>query len=147
MIENEYVLEKFPGKGGWTYTLIPEISPASNNPFGWVVVNGSIDGYEIRHYHLMPFGDGRLFLPVKAAIRKKIGKQAGDTVHVVLSIESDTPDVPGDLMLCLNDEPDLLSKFEKCSDETKKAHIIWLNSARNDNERVERIAQLMNKLM
>jgi hypothetical protein len=147
MIDNEYLLEKFPGKGGWTYALIPEITPASNNPFGWVIVNGSIDGHEIRHYHLMPYGDGRLFLPVKSAIRKKIGKEAGDTVHVILSVESDELSVPDDLMLCLKDEPDLLAKFESSSDESKKAHIVWLNNARHEEERIIRIAQLMNKLM
>ena len=25
LVNREYLLEKFPGKGGWTYALIPEI--------------------------------------------------------------------------------------------------------------------------
>lgn len=25
LVDKEYLLEKFPGKGGWTYALIPEI--------------------------------------------------------------------------------------------------------------------------
>jgi len=57
----------------------------------WVIVRGSIDGYEkIRKYRLMPSGGemesgkGHLFLAVKSEIRKKINKQAGDYVHIIL---------------------------------------------------------------
>ena len=74
LVDNVYVLEKFPGKGGWTFARIPEISQDKKQPFGWKKVRGTIDGYEIRKYHLMPMGNGLLFLPVKAEIRKKIGK-------------------------------------------------------------------------
>jgi len=87
LVDREYLLEKLPGKYGWTFTLIPEILPDPHAPFGWVKVRGSIDGYEIRDYRLMPSGDGMacgkgvLFLAVKSEIRKKIKKR-----QVILSI-------------------------------------------------------------
>ena len=86
LVDKEYLLEKYPGKGGWTYTIIPEILPDSKSPFGWVKVKGSIDGFEINKYHLLPTatGTGQLFLSVKSEIRKKIKKQAGDYVHIIL---------------------------------------------------------------
>ena len=62
LTDQKYLLEKFPGKGGWTYAKIPEIKPEKNNPFGWLCVNGFIDDYEIKNYHLMPMGNGGLFL-------------------------------------------------------------------------------------
>jgi hypothetical protein len=48
-----------------------------------VKIRGTIDG---EHFDgaLMPQGDGTHRLPVKAALRQAIGKQAGDTVHVRL---------------------------------------------------------------
>lgn len=55
LVNKKYLLEKFPGKVGWTYTIIPEILPDKNAPFGWVKVKGSIDGYEINNYHLLIF--------------------------------------------------------------------------------------------
>lgn len=70
LVNKKYLLEKFHGKGGWTYARIPEILQNKKNTFGWVKVKGSIDGYEIKKCHLMPMGNGKLFLPVKAAIRK-----------------------------------------------------------------------------
>ena len=45
------LFESLPGKYGWTFTVIPEILPNPNAPFSWVKVRGSIDGYEIKKYH------------------------------------------------------------------------------------------------
>ena len=39
-------LEKFPGKGGWTFTRLPEIKKDKKSAFGWVKVRGFIDGEE-----------------------------------------------------------------------------------------------------
>ncbi|CAN5681188.1 hypothetical protein BH10BAC2_BH10BAC2_03330 [soil metagenome] len=37
-VNREYKLEKFPGKGGWTFVQITEILQNKSNPFGWVKV-------------------------------------------------------------------------------------------------------------
>lgn len=71
LVNKKFKLEKYPGKGGWTYTVIPEIPADKKQRFGWVKVKGFIDDYQIKSYKLMPLGDGRLFLPVRAEIRKK----------------------------------------------------------------------------
>ncbi len=84
LVAKTYLLEKIPGKGGWTFARIPEVLQSKNTPFGWVKVKGSIDGVSFKKYHLMPMGNGHLFLPVKAEIRKKIKKQEGDYVDIVL---------------------------------------------------------------
>jgi hypothetical protein len=48
---------------------------------GLVKIRGAIDGVAFTGA-LMAQGDGTHRLPVKAALRKAIGKQANDTVHV-----------------------------------------------------------------
>ena len=75
LVDKEYLLEKFQGKGGWTFARIPEIAQNKNSPFGWVKVRGTIDNFEIKNYNLQPMGKGSLFLPVKAEIREKIRKK------------------------------------------------------------------------
>ena len=148
LVDKEYLLEKFPCKGGWTFTLIPEIPPDKHAPFGWVKVKGSIDGYEIKKHILQPTekGDNGLFLSVKAEIRKAIKKEAGDYVHIILYPDNDPLVVPEELSLCLQEDAEALKFFNSLSDSEKNCYIKWIFSAKTDQTKVDRIAQALDRL-
>ena len=146
LIDKKYLLEKFPGKGGWTFARIPEVPQDKKAYFGWVKVKGTIDGYEINKYHLMPMGKGHLFLPVKAEIRKKIKKQEGDYVHVILYPDNEPLEVPQEMLLCLVEEPRALNFFKSLSESEQKFYIQWVYSAKREETKVNRLAQAINRL-
>ncbi|MBK7230969.1 MAG: DUF1905 domain-containing protein [Saprospiraceae bacterium] len=147
LIERNAILKKIAGKGGWTYAEIPEILPDQKAPFGWRRVKGSIDDVNFSAYHLMPMGNGHLFLPVKAEIRKKIGKKEGDTVKVVLYPDPLPDQIPDELIHCLEEEPIAFQNFNRLILEERKKFSDWVYSAKNDELKVKRIASLIEQLL
>ncbi len=146
LLHSTFVLEKYPGKGGWTYVRIPKLAIKKKAPFNMVKVRGSIDGFEINKYHLMPMGDGRLFLPVRAEIRKKIGKQEGDRVEVILYPDTEPLEVPEEMLICLRDEPLAYRFFQKLSESEQKYYVQWIYSAKKEETKVNRMAKCIERL-
>ncbi|MCR9286337.1 MAG: YdeI/OmpD-associated family protein [Bacteroidetes bacterium] len=147
LVNGDYLLQKFPGKGGWTYAAIPEILQNKKNPFGWVKVKGSVDGYELKQYKLMPMGEGRLFLPVKAAIRKKIKKEAGDYVNIILYADKSSIKIPDEIVDCFQDEPSkVFETFLSFTEGEQKAYLDWIYEAKTDDTKANRILKMMERL-
>jgi len=147
LVNKKFLLKKYPGKGGWTYAEVPQVTPDKNTPFGWVKVKGTIDGFEIKKYHLVPSGNGKLFLPVKAEIRKAIKKSEGDYVHIILYPDSEPLEVPDEMLLCLQDEPKALTFFNALSESEKKYYINWIYSAKKEETKVSRLAKSIDRFL
>ena len=140
LVDKDYLLQKFEEKGGWTYAEIPEV-PMPKTSFGMLKVRGKIDNYEFSNVRLLPLGNGNLFLAVNLQLRKKIKKQAGDTVHIVLYEDNIPTQIPKELILCMEYEDGLFEKFGAYSDGEKKAFIDWIYSAKTEQTKVDRIAK------
>jgi Domain of unknown function (DUF1905) len=78
--EFEARLQKADTPGAWTCVVMDNVAELFGTR-GLVKIRGAIDG-EPFVSALMPQGDGTHRLPIKAALRKTIGKEADDVVHV-----------------------------------------------------------------
>lgn len=147
LVDKIFLLEKYPGKGGWTFVHIPIIFKNKEEKLKWKKVRGTIDGFEIRKYHIFPIGknDG-LFLPVKAEIRKHSKKKEGDYVHVVLYPDNEPLDIPDEMLMCMKDEPEAFQFFNSISESEQKFYIQWIYSAKKEETKIDRLAKAISRL-
>ncbi|MEQ8418557.1 MAG: DUF1905 domain-containing protein [Arenibacter algicola] len=76
-------LQKSPAKAGHTYVIWPE-SASFFGTKGLVKVKGTMDNCPFQTT-FMALGDGNHKLPVKAEIRKAMGKEVGDEITIHLT--------------------------------------------------------------
>jgi hypothetical protein len=82
-------LEKGDNPGAWTCVVMDGVAELFGTR-GLVRIRGALDG-EPFEGALMAQGDGTHRLPVKAELRKALGKEAGDTVHVRIDASIEQP--------------------------------------------------------
>jgi hypothetical protein len=151
MIEFTALLEKFGEMGektGWTCFTVPasiaeQLKPGVKVSFR---VKGTIDGQSIKQTALLPMGDGDFILPLRTEFRRKIRKEAGDTVR--LSWEADESEIliSEDLLICLAEEPAALERFETMPKSHQRYYSNWVEQAKTLDTKSRRIAMAVEGL-
>lgn len=139
-------LEKFPGKGGWTFVRLPEIKTSSGRSLGWDKLRILFDDFEVPEMGLLSLGNGQRFLPVKAEIRKAIGKQAGDQMRLQLFALIKEIDIRSEFLLCLEDEPKAIIHFQNWKVPEREKYISWIEQGQNTEQQVERMAKAVDRI-
>jgi hypothetical protein len=146
LVNKKYELVRYPDKNGWIYIAIPEIKLERHVFFSWIKVKGTIDGYDVNNFHLMPLPDGIFYFPVRTEICQKIGKKAGDWVHLILYADHSPADIPNELLNGLTENPTAYQTFLCLTESLQQGIIDWILSASNAELMNERITKTVNRL-
>lgn len=139
IVDGTFKIEKFSSKGGWTYVLFPHLEPNKKAPFGWRNVFGTIDNLVIENYNLQPFGNGQLFLPLNAQIRKSLKKDVGENVTIKLFETKLTIEDIAEIVNCFKTDEKAFSRWQKMSDANKSKTLHHIFRAKNEDEKAQRI--------
>jgi hypothetical protein len=146
ILDEKFVIKKMQMKGGWSFVEFPNIPKHLKQPFGWVPVRGTIDGYEIKQFKLWTMASGNMFMPIKAEIRKKIRKEEGDSVHIILFHDDSPLEIPEEFLMCLLESPKAYAVFKSFRETSQKHYIDWIYESKSVETRVNRIAKAIEKL-
>lgn len=148
LIKFKAVIQKYGEQGektGWTFVEIPEklaqeLFPGNKKSFR---VKGKLDDLAISAQALIPVGGGVFILPLKAELRKQLGKRKGETILLDITRDAnpDPVPMPEDFAACMEDEPDAAINFKKLPRSHQHYYIRWINSAKTEPTRVKRMAQ------
>ena len=135
-------------KTGWTYITIPaaiaeQLQPGSKKSFR---VKGKLDEHAINGVALIPMGGGDFIMALNADLRRAIGKRKGAVVKVQLAVDKIPYQLNAAFMDCMADEPADLLYFKSLPAAHQNYFSKWVESAKTEPTRVNRIAQAVSAL-
>jgi hypothetical protein len=135
-------------KTGWTYIYIPlefiqEIKPGMKKTFR---VKGYLDKTPIKSVAIIPMGEGDYILPINGTLRKALKKRKGYSLQVEIEEDPEEVKISSDLLECLEEEPKALSIFQSMPKSHQNYYSHWIQSAKTEPTRVQRIARVISSL-
>ena len=128
-------------KTGWSYIEInkrqaEQLNRGSKKSFR---IKGLLDNYKIEKTALLPMGDGKFILPINAAIRKGIGKKAGDTLKAQFEVDPRPLKPSADFVNCLKDDMRAYDFFNTLPKGHQNYFTNWIASAKTIETKTKRI--------
>ncbi len=107
---------------------------------GRVKVVATFDGHEYRG-SLVKMGSPCHWLGLTQQVRAAIGKNPGDSVHVVLKRDDEPREVeiPADLAGLLDENPDVKRWFDGLAYTHRKEYVRWITEAKRQETRDKRL--------
>jgi hypothetical protein len=135
-----------PG-GAWTFLDVPFDVEKTFGSKARVPVCGAINGFAFRN-SLMPNGDGTHSMAVNKSLQAGAKAQAGDTVSVLMEVDSQKRVVtlPGELKKALQSDQGAAAIYKSLSPSHRKEFAEWVASAKQPATRLSR-AQRSVKLI
>jgi len=147
MVRFEGILTSTPRGGGGTLVLIPQDVAAELGLKGMPKIQAVIGGTPYRG-SLMPMGDGTYCLGVLKSIQEAAGVGLGDTIEVLIELDTEprTVAAPPDLAAALAIDKKTAAAWAKLSFTNKKEMAASLTDAKKPETRNRRLEAAVAKL-
>lgn len=136
------------GEGdAWTFLYLPQDASAALGTRGMVAVKGTINGYTFRT-SAQPSGKGTHMLTVNKQLQAGAGAKPGDTVRVVLELDTERHQVvvPVDLARALRSSMDASRMWDQITPRAREEWIGWVESAKKEETRARRVGAVVERL-
>lgn len=132
--------------GGGAYVEVPfdvEKAFGAKKP----KIKATFDGVPYRGI-LARMGTDDHILIILKSIREQIGKSFGDTVKITVELDTEPRviEVPKDLMKELKKHKEANAFFDKLSYSHKREYVMWINEAKKEETRQNRIVKMIEML-
>ncbi|HEX8089618.1 MAG TPA: YdeI/OmpD-associated family protein [Blastocatellia bacterium] len=137
---------KLEAVGGGAAITIPFSVEKAFGSKARVPVRGTINGFPFRS-SLFPMG-GAHIMAVNRAMRNGAGAKAGDTVSVVMEVDTEprVVAVPADFKKALAGSRQAGAAFDKLSYTHRKEFVAWVEGAKREETRARRIEKALAML-
>ncbi|GAA2743537.1 hypothetical protein GCM10009868_17700 [Terrabacter aerolatus] len=127
--------------------VVPDAVVAAFGRGRRVPVQVTVDGNHRYRTSIASMG-GRFLVSFNAATRAATGRGAGDEIDVSLDLDEAprTVDVPEALQAVLDADPGALAAWNALSPSMQRAHALSVSSARTEQTRDRRLAQVLEAL-
>ncbi|MCE3278411.1 MAG: hypothetical protein K0S44_602 [Bacteroidetes bacterium] len=143
--------KKFKAKlekmGSWIVVKIPFDVKKTYGSAGYIRIKGTIEHLPLKT-SLMPMGEGVHCFPVNLGMRKEIGKDAGDSVSVVIEQDNEKPvlEIPIELKQAFKASKEAKKMFDSFSPSMKKEHCRYISEGKKEETRINRAVATVLKL-
>ena len=151
MVEFSCMIKKFNDqreKTGWSYIEIradiaQQLNPGKKATYR---VKGTIDGKAFNQLAMMPMGKGNFIIALNAGMRKIIRKRKGDKVCVRIELDTNPLVFNTEFLECLKEDTEAHRFFYTIPPGHRRYFNTWIESAKTDRTRTDRIAHTLNAL-
>ncbi|MBE7177993.1 MAG: DUF1905 domain-containing protein [Mucilaginibacter polytrichastri] len=136
-------------KTGWTYIEIPQdmaemIKPGVKTGYR---VRGKIDQMVIAGVSMLPMGAGTFIIPVKATMRRLLGKRKGAPVHVQIEEDKDFRyEMPEELDELLENDNESRTYFFSLTPSHRNYFLKWFYDAKTAPTKLDRLTRIYDAL-
>jgi hypothetical protein len=134
------------GDGGGAFVIFPRGRQHELGDRGRVPIHATIDGESYRG-SLIKYGSPQLMLLILKSIRQKINKGIGDTVDVVVWLDTEERkiELPDDVHQALQ-AADMVHTYTAMSYSHQREYMLHIADAKKPETRTRRIASMISQL-